>query len=384
MALENLKFYKIKLDRADMTITQVLKAKEGAVNGNGIELQVINGSIVEDTTDVAVYLNWRHTITDTQGSEPFTLVDAASGVYRVSYPTEMLIKGTVLADIKLVDPVGVTISAATLMINIAESATDTETQSANAWNDIQQILVDTQIIKSQFNQVLAGATVDGEVIAARNAFTTLGQRLDTTDTQLANKVEKVEGKGLSTEDYTTEEKAKVGNLPLDTNAKLADKVDKIAGKGLSTEDYTTSEKGKVANIPLDTNAQLAQKANQATTYTKTEVDNALALKANKAQEAWITPTLLNGWVGEAGYPIGYYKDTMGIVRLRGRIKNGPLVTPAFVFPIGYRPSSSVSVPSIGSGGSVGFLQVNVMGQLQQLTGTTVYQSLDAISFKAEG
>ena len=37
------------------------------------------------------------------------------------------------------------------------------------------------------------------------------------------------------------------------------KVDKIAGKGLSTEDYTTEEKAKVANLPLDTNAQLAEK-----------------------------------------------------------------------------------------------------------------------------
>ena len=40
------------------------------------------------------------------------------------------------------------------------------------------------------------------------------------------------------------------------------KVDKIAGKGLSTEDYTTAEKNKVANVPLDTNAQLLDIANE--------------------------------------------------------------------------------------------------------------------------
>ena len=37
---------------------------------------------------------------------------------------------------------------------------------------------------------------------------------------------------------------------------LAAKVDKVAGKGLSTEDYTTDEKSKVANVPLNTNTEL--------------------------------------------------------------------------------------------------------------------------------
>lgn len=52
-----------------------------------------------------------------------------------------------------------------------------------------------------------------------------------------NKVDKVAGKGLSTNDYTTTEK----------NA-LANKVDNVVGKGLSTNDYTTTEKNKLAGI----------------------------------------------------------------------------------------------------------------------------------------
>ena len=65
-----------------------------------------------------------------------------------------------------------------------------------------------------------------------------------TDTLLANKVDKVEGKGLSTNDYTDADKAIVGGV---TSA-LAGKVDKVEGKGLSTEDYTTAEKNKLAGI----------------------------------------------------------------------------------------------------------------------------------------
>ena len=56
-----------------------------------------------------------------------------------------------------------------------------------------------------------------------------------------NKVDKVEGKGLSTNDYTDAEKAEV--------AKIADKVDKVTGKGLSTNDYTDEEKIEVAKVP---------------------------------------------------------------------------------------------------------------------------------------
>lgn len=57
---------------------------------------------------------------------------------------------------------------------------------------------------------------------------------DETDTALNGKVDKVEGKGLSTNDYTNEEKAEV--------AKVSGKVDKVSGKGLSTNDYTDGAK----------------------------------------------------------------------------------------------------------------------------------------------
>lgn len=61
-------------------------------------------------------------------------------------------------------------------------------------------------------------------------------------TALAGKVDKVSGKGLSTNDYTDDDKAA-----------LANKVDKVTGKGLSTEDYTTAEKTKLAGIATGAN-----------------------------------------------------------------------------------------------------------------------------------
>ena len=66
----------------------------------------------------------------------------------------------------------------------------------------------------------------------------------------ANKVDEVEGKGLSSNDYTTEEKEKLTNLPTMTelSADFDGKVDKAEGKGLSTEDYTTEDKQKLGNL----------------------------------------------------------------------------------------------------------------------------------------
>lgn len=59
------------------------------------------------------------------------------------------------------------------------------------------------------------------------------------------KVDKVDGKGLSTNDYTTTDKQEV--------AKVANKVDKVTGKQLSTEDYTTAEKTKLGGIATGAN-----------------------------------------------------------------------------------------------------------------------------------
>jgi hypothetical protein len=64
-------------------------------------------------------------------------------------------------------------------------------------------------------------------------------------------------------------------------------------------------------------------------------------KASKVQEAWIEPTLLNGWVnfGSGFSNIAYFKDEFDFVHLRGLIKDGTTTanTTLFTLPVGYRP-----------------------------------------------
>jgi hypothetical protein len=78
-------------------------------------------------------------------------------------------------------------------------------------------------------------------------------------TALASKVDKVSGKELSTNDYSTAEKTKLAAITgtntgdqdlsaLASTVQLAGKVDKETGKGLSSNDYTSAEKSKLAAI----------------------------------------------------------------------------------------------------------------------------------------
>lgn len=79
-----------------------------------------------------------------------------------------------------------------------------------------------------------------KVVIDPATLVTLGEMTEYVDNALQAKVDKIPGKGLSTNDYSNAEKEKV--------AQIDNKVEKVTGKGLSTNDYTAAEKAKVASI----------------------------------------------------------------------------------------------------------------------------------------
>jgi len=107
-------------------------------------------------------------------------------------------------------------------------------------------------------------------------------------------------------------------------------------------------------------------------------------KANKAQEAWITPTLLNAWVGYAsGFSAcGYMKDSLGFVHLKGRLKSGILYSPVFVLPAGYRPKETCFF-AVESNIAYGTAYVETNGQVWARNGNNASFSFDGITFMAE-
>ncbi|WP_319471795.1 hypothetical protein [uncultured Trichococcus sp.] len=102
-------------------------------------------------------------------------------------------------------------------------------------------------------------------------------------------------------------------------------------------------------------------------------------KANKVQEAWITPTLLNGWTEVSGYPVRYMKDDMGFVHMKGKVTGGTLVSRSFTLPIGYRILGSVvKFQLIGSTSTSCVVQVQSDGAVSVMSGTNTDICLDGI------
>ena len=173
------------------------------------------------------------------------------------------------------------INSAVFTIKIGESIKD----ETNEYNEIPSAVMDLQHQLQEQLEIVTGdiETIEGDISAVEtfmeNSFVNtlngesgdvtiskanvgLGNVDNTADLDkplssaaiaaLAGKVDKVSGKGLSTEDYTTAEKTKLAGLDnYDDTAivsALSDKVDKVSGKGLSTEDYTTAEKTKLDGL----------------------------------------------------------------------------------------------------------------------------------------
>lgn len=132
-------------------------------------------------------------------------------------------------------------------------------------------------------------------------------------TKLSEKVDKEAGKGLSTNDYTTAEKDKLGGIQEGANKTIVDtslsssstnpvqnkiikaeldtKVDKESGKGLSTNDYTTPEKNKLGGIESGAQVNIIE----------TIQKNGIPISASNKTVNIIVPTNTNELTNGAGF-----------------------------------------------------------------------------------
>ena len=107
-------------------------------------------------------------------------------------------------------------------------------------------------------------------------------------------------------------------------------------------------------------------------------------KANKAQEAWITPTLLNGWVQHTSFEnVAYMKDDMGFVHLRGGVSSGAIATLLLTLPSGYRQvGNKLTYHRIASSNGLTEVEINhATGDLKLTKDAGTWYDLNAITFK---
>jgi hypothetical protein len=111
--------------------------------------------------------------------------------------------------------------------------------------------------------------------------------------------------------------------------------------------------------------------------------------ASFPQESWKDAPLANGWV-HFGFPYNipaYFKDSMGIVHLRGLVKGGAMQAAIFTLPPEYTPESRTLfiVASESATGPSGFGRVDITrdGQVLAWDGTNKWLSLDGITFRAD-
>ena len=112
----------------------------------------------------------------------------------------------------------------------------------------------------------------------------------------------------------------------------------------------------------------------------------LKLYAKKEQEAWISPTLLNGVTNYASgmSPVRYYKNQFNTVCLDGISSSVAVGTTIFILPAGYRPSKRLYIPAV-VGNVFGWLEIGTDGSVKLGIGSasTVYISYSGIAFRAE-
>lgn len=108
----------------------------------------------------------------------------------------------------------------------------------------------------------------------------------------------------------------------------------------------------------------------------------------KTQDPWIVPALTGGWTyyepAQTSHPgLGYYKDEMGTVHLRGMIK-GATGTNFYTLPAGYRPSKYLILIAWAAAGACR-IDIDTSGVMLHNGGAvaTSWVSLAGISFRAE-
>ena len=360
-------------DRAGKELYEKPEARTGRI----MRVQVTNRGVVEDLTGYTLNLGWKSTVDETKfGLDAFEAVGITKGIFELEYTSGMLTNvGTLKATLQLVPVAGNTVESDNFVITVTKSAVDAEAiQSETSFTALAMALVDV----NAWNATISGKVIDWEVdmeATKQTYITTMNdveatypQELISLGSQLADVAEQLSA--------TNQPIVDTGNYFSADNTNAA--LQELGAHKASTTNPHGVTKAQVGLGNVDNTSDANKPVSTAT-------QTALNLKANKVQGAWITPTLINGWVSFGGAEDGpaYYKDNFGNVKLRGVVKSGTLSVSMFNLPIGYRPAKNKYFAVI-SNNVPGFVLIDPSGGVIPLAGTSnIFVALDSISFKVD-
>ena len=195
----------IRIDTINTRVFADLIAKEGDANGRGLLLTLTENGLMKDTTGITLILKWEHTSVGNQGLDNFEAVDPSKGLYKITYPTEMLNRGKVNAFIQILDG-GKNAGSRNIEITVDRGVgDDTAIASSDSFTALAQALIDVTNLESTYaprllavEQQLSEADAPrllaveqqlSEADARMDGFTTLSVALQGQLTQTAEDVE---------------------------------------------------------------------------------------------------------------------------------------------------------------------------------------------------
>ena len=140
----------IRIDTINTRVFADLIAKEGDANGRGLLVTLTENGLMKDTTGITLILKWEHTSVGNQGLDNFEAVDPSKGLYKITYPTEMLNRGTVRAFIQIIDS-GKLAGVRNIEITVDRGVgDDTAIASSNSFTALAQALIDVTNLESTY------------------------------------------------------------------------------------------------------------------------------------------------------------------------------------------------------------------------------------------
>ena len=179
----NFYYQPLKIDSINTKVYGDFIAKEGDANGRGLLVTLTENGLQKDTTGITLNLKWAHTtVSGLQNLDPFEAVDLTKGLYKITYPTDMLRKGKVDAFIQIIDS-GKLIGSRNIKINVeATVGDDTAIESSNEFRALASALVEVNGWNDRIDAVEADF-----IQRANDMEATYPQELLSLGSQLADK-----------------------------------------------------------------------------------------------------------------------------------------------------------------------------------------------------